>query len=171
MKQLFLLRHGDAVAFAASDAQRSLSQRGHLEVASTFKQVATHLKGLNEVWVSPYMRAQQTWQLVNQEIGNTLESPELKVFTQPAIEPSGNVAEVLTLLEQAFNNPSMRKLLLVTHQPFVGELLECLCGVDAGRYFMGTANMAAINVSITDEGDAILAAGLCDLQWLKQPNI
>ena len=171
MKQLFLMRHGDAELFAVSDAQRALSSRGHLEISSIFNQVATHLKGLNEVWVSPYIRAQQTWQQVEQAITDTLEFPALKVLTQPAIEPSGNVVEVLALLGQALNNPNIHKLLLVTHQPFVGELLERLCGLDAGRYYMGTANMAAINVPVTGDNDAALVAGLCDLQWLKQPNI
>ena len=153
--ELYLLRHGHANAYAQSDALRELSDRGREEVRSTITASKEALASLEAVWVSPYLRAQQTWQ----EAKMLLPGAPL-VITEPAITPDGQVANVIKRLEQS----GITRLLLVTHQPFVGGLLETLCGCESGRYSMGTANIAAISLPV-------VASGLGELQWLHQPNV
>lgn len=154
--ELFLLRHGHANAYAQSDAQRELSDRGREEVRSTIIAAQAALALLDAVWVSPYLRAQQTWH----EASALLQDGNPVVTTDPTIAPDGQAASVITQLERS----GASRLLLVTHQPFVGDLLETLCGCESGRYFMGTANLACISLPL-------VASGLGELQWLKQPNL
>ena len=172
MKQLFLLRHGNAVAFAPTDAQRSLSDRGFAEVGSTLEQAAPQLMDIDEVWVSPYLRAQQTWQQASLALKSHPDClVSNAVVTHKGITPDGSIRDVLNQLEHFYKTSKMHKLLLVTHQPFVGELLESLCGFDSGRHFLGTAHLAAINIPVTENGSAVLATGLGELKWIKQPLI
>lgn len=172
MKRLFLLRHGQAEMHASSDSQRNLTDRGRLEVNSTIEQAAMSLPHIDEVWVSPYLRAQQTWSqardVLARERSNGLP---LRVVNQPDITPAGSVRVIMGLLEEAFNKSSLNSIVLVTHQPFVGELLEQLCDLEAGRYFLGTAHMAAIDIPVIDSHLAIVAPGMGTLQWLKHPLI
>ena len=153
--ELYLLRHGDANAYAQSDALRELSDRGREEVRSTITASKDALSSLEAVWVSPYLRAQQTWQ----EAKVLLPCAPM-VTTEPAITPDGQVSRVINKLEQS----GIARLLLVTHQPFVGNLLEQLCCFEPGRYFMGTANIAAVSLPL-------VAPGLGELQGLQQPSV
>lgn len=153
---IYLLRHGHAVATAPSDELRPLSEQGQLEVQKVIQAESAQLADLNAVWVSPYLRAQQTWMITHNSIG----TPE-QVTTQPAITPFGDIDTVLSMIE-AFQG---ERILLVTHQNFVGSLLNVLCGFEPGRYFMGTANLACVNA----EKGMPLSSGLAELQWLRQP--
>ncbi|WP_054113364.1 phosphohistidine phosphatase SixA [Marinagarivorans algicola] len=171
MKRLFLLRHGQAQAYASTDAQRNLTDHGRLEINSTIEQVLETLPLLDEVWVSPYCRAQQTWEQASSVMtGQSLKVPSV-VVSQPAITPAGDIGAIMALLEISFNQVGLNNILLVTHQPFVGELLEHVCGLEAGRYFLGTAHMAAIDIPVTEQHVAMVAAGMGSLRWLKQPLI
>ena len=60
--KLWLLRHGQAQAEARSDAQRELTPYGREEVLQSLE----HLRGcsLDAIFVSPYIRAQQTAALI-----------------------------------------------------------------------------------------------------------
>lgn len=153
--ELYLLRHGDANAYAQSDALRELSVRGRQEVRNTVVASKEALASLDAVWVSPYLRAQQTW-----HEAKALLSCSPIVSTESAITPDGQIDVVIRKLEQS----DAKRLLLVTHQPFVGGLLESLCGCESGRYFMGTANIAAVSLPL-------IAPGLGELQWLHQSSV
>ena len=67
--RLWLLRHGEAEPQAASDAARELTAHGRKEV----QQAAAQLAGrpLTAIVASPYVRAQQTAELVRSELGLT----------------------------------------------------------------------------------------------------
>ncbi len=61
--KIFIMRHGEAEHFADSDAARQLTQRGRIEsetVARACKEQG--FAQFDKVLVSPYIRAQQTWQ-------------------------------------------------------------------------------------------------------------
>lgn len=66
--KLWLLRHGEAEAHARSDAQRELTPHGRKEV----KQSAGHLPGhgVSKIVASPYVRAQQTAQIVREVLAS-----------------------------------------------------------------------------------------------------
>ncbi|MHB8822509.1 MAG: SixA phosphatase family protein, partial [Pseudomonadaceae bacterium] len=65
--KLWLLRHGEAEPRARTDAERNLTEQGRLDVRA----IAAHLRNqpLQTILVSPYQRAQQTAEIVRQELG------------------------------------------------------------------------------------------------------
>ena len=67
---LWLLRHGEAEARARSDAERPLTERGRKEV----RRCAERLRGrpLQYILASPYLRAQQTAEIVREVLGLAL---------------------------------------------------------------------------------------------------
>lgn len=81
--KLWVLRHGEAESHASSDAQRNLTEHGRQEVLHS----AAHLIGqpISAIIASPYVRAQQTAQLVREALGF---APEIR--TVPWLTPDGN---------------------------------------------------------------------------------
>lgn len=150
---LWLLRHGQAEVHAASDAQRELAERGRQEVM----QSAAHLIGqpLAAIIASPYVRAQQTAQLVRQQLGF-----EQAIITAPWLTPSGDAREAIRQLD-AYEG---QDLLLVSHQPLVGELGGLLVhGHRQQPLPMHTASLAQL------QGE-LIAAGSLQLLALLHPH-
>ncbi|MGR5365427.1 phosphohistidine phosphatase SixA [Photobacterium damselae] len=117
--RIYIMRHGEAENFAPSDAERPLTQRGR----SQSVQVATQLhERLNQqpidwVWVSPYLRAQQTWQT----LADVLSEPK-QISTVADITPYGEAEEVAAYLKAAIDVERPESVLLVSHLPLVGYL-------------------------------------------------
>ena len=65
--KVWILRHGEAEGHAPTDAERNLTEHGRAEVLRS----AAHLIGqpLGAIIASPYVRAQQTAQLVRDVLG------------------------------------------------------------------------------------------------------
>ncbi|AIG05546.1 putative phosphohistidine phosphatase [Pseudomonas fluorescens] len=148
--KLWVLRHGEAESHAPSDAQRNLTERGREEVLHS----AAHLIGqpISAIIASPYVRAQQTAQLVSEALGFV---PEVR--TVPWLTPDGNPLHVLEKLDTDDN------VLLVSHQPLVGNLISFLQhGHQRQPQPMHTASLAEL------EGDFPLA-GLMSLNSIKNP--
>lgn len=143
-----LFRHGHAESYANTDAERPLSETGCDQARSAAEQLAERIPQFDHIWVSPYKRAQQTWQQASPFISGA-------VSEQPLITPSGDVDTVIYSLSQL---PSDAKVLLVTHQMFVGDLLDALGGFERGKYLMGTANIAVLNTDIAARGLAHMDA-------------
>lgn len=152
--RLWLLRHGQAVPRAASDAARELTEHGRQEV----RQSAAYLleRPLTTILASPYVRAQQSAALVRETLGFAGV-----VTTVPWLTPDSDLQDVLRQLEGYEDGG---ELLLVTHQPLVGALGGLL--VDGHRQAplpMHTASLAEL------EG-GLLAAGLMNLLSLNHPD-
>lgn len=148
--KLWVLRHGEAESHAPSDAQRNLTERGREEVLHS----AAHLIGqpISAIIASPYARAQQTAQLVREALGFV---PEIR--TVPWLTPDGNPLQVLEKLD------TDDSVLLVSHQPLVGNLISFLQhGHQRQPQPMHTASLAEL------EGDFPLA-GLMSLNSVKNP--
>ena len=148
--KLWVLRHGEAESHAPSDAQRNLTERGREEVLHS----AAHLIGqpISAIIASPYVRAQQTAQLVREALGFV---PEIRTVSW--LTPDGNPLQVLEKLDTDDN------VLLVSHQPFVGNLISFLQhGHQRQPQPMHTASLAEL------EGDFPLA-GLMSLNNVKNP--
>ncbi|MBJ2241072.1 MULTISPECIES: phosphohistidine phosphatase SixA [Pseudomonas] len=148
--KLWVLRHGEAESHAPSDAQRNLTERGREEVLHS----AAHLIGLpiSAIIASPYVRAQQTAQLVREALGFV---PEIRTVSW--LTPDGNPLQVLEKLDTDDN------VLLVSHQPLVGNLISFLQhGHQRQPQPMHTASLAEL------EGDFPLA-GLMSLNNVKNP--
>lgn len=151
--KLWLLRHGEAEARARTDAERNLTAAGRLEVQTS----AAHLQGqpLDVILVSPYVRAQQTAEIVRQALGFTG-----RVETVPWLTPESDANDAMLYLDRR----SEPNILLVTHQPFVGVLGGWLVhGHRDTPLPMATASLAEL------EGE-YLAAGLLQLVGLHHPG-
>jgi len=109
--RLWLLRHGEAEPRARTDAERNLTEGGRRDV----RRSATFLRGkpLQVVLVSPYQRAQQTADEVCKALGFSGRRETVDWAT-----PESDLEEALRALDLRGESD----LLLVTHQPFVGNL-------------------------------------------------
>ncbi|PTU73612.1 phosphohistidine phosphatase SixA [Pseudomonas mangrovi] len=108
--KLWLLRHGQAEALAASDSQRALTESGRDEVRRSAMQLLNDPPQV--VLVSPYLRAQQTAALVLDVIGSVAQR------TVPWLTPDSDPRQVLNELDRY----AQSGILLVAHQPLLGDL-------------------------------------------------
>ncbi|MCF4996678.1 phosphohistidine phosphatase SixA [Pseudomonas syringae] len=149
--KIWVLRHGEAVPHGSKpDPERELTAQGCNEVLST----ATELVGqpLTAIYSSPYLRAQQTAQLVREALGF---EPEIRTvdWLTPEVDPD-KVAEQLVAVSD---------VLLVSHNPLVGNLLSYLQhGLGFPPVRVSTAGLAEV------EGDE-LVVGAMRLNSLKHP--
>ncbi|MDH1262818.1 MULTISPECIES: phosphohistidine phosphatase SixA [unclassified Pseudomonas] len=151
--RLWLLRHGQAEPRARSDAERALTAHGRDEV----RQAAVQLQGrpLSGILASPYVRAQQTAELVREVVGFSGA-----IQTVPWLTPESDLREALVELDACAEG----EWLLVTHQPLVGALGGLLIhGHRQQPLPMHTASLAEL------EGE-VLAAGTLELLALVHPG-
>lgn len=110
--KMWILRHGEAQNRARTDAERELTAKGREEVLTS----AAHLMGRPLRWIiaSPYVRAQQTAELVRQALGFADS-----IVTVPWLTPDTDPRKVLQNLDLYASDD----VLLVSHQPLVGSLI------------------------------------------------
>jgi len=111
--KVWILRHGEAEPHARRDAERELTAHGREQVL----QSAAHLIGqpLDRILVSPYIRARQTAALVRDALGFTGT-----FISAPWLTPESEPKYALSQL------PDHGNVLLVSHQPFVGDFISLL---------------------------------------------
>ena len=154
---ILIMRHGEAQAFAESDSQRQLTPNGQSQAIRAGQCLNPLLLSFNEVWVSPYIRAQQTANAVLEAAG-LMAIPRRTVAS---ITPDNSVYEVANLLEKS----NVGNLLLVSHQPLVSTLVGLLvhANTNAGPP-MAPASMVLL------ETDCLMS-GNCNIRWLRHaPN-
>ncbi len=151
--RLWLLRHGEAVAQARSDAERELTARGRQQV----DQAAAHLRRrpLAAIIASPYVRAQQSAGRVCQTLGLAA-----RIQTCDWLTPECDPREVLRQLDAVSGD----ELLLVGHQPLLGAL--------AGLLIHGHLQqpLALHTASLVELEGELLAAGTLELRALFHPQ-
>ena len=150
--RLWVLRHGQAEPQAAADAQRRLTEEGRREV----RLMAQRLVGepLDIILASPYVRAQQTAELVREHL-----QMRRAIVTVDWATPDDDPLAALDHLAER----SEARVLLVSHQPLVGQLLSlAVDGHRQGHYPMPTAGLACLDMDLP-------AAGAAALQVLTSP--
>jgi len=148
--QVFVMRHGEAEPKAKTDASRRLTPQGMQDVQQMIHQCHDELACVDQIWASPFIRAQQTAELVSTLLDTT-------VLTRPWLTPEGNPTRVMDELQAVSHDT----ILLVSHQPLVGTFIDSLAGLEIGRYRMGTSALACIDVSV-------YARACGELRWLHQ---
>ena len=139
---------------AASDEHRALTDAGCKEVLAMAAQLAG--EPLQAILASPYRRAQETANLVQQQL-QTLRG----VSTAAWLTPDDDPRQALSFLTER----SESTLLLVSHQPLVSQLISLLVeGNTSGHYTMPTAGLACIDLDLP-------AAGLGELRLLTSPAL
>ncbi len=152
--KLYIMRHGEASWDAPSDQQRPLTETGQWLSG----QVARHLLAdkPQQLIVSPYLRAQQTRLAVLDVIG------QVPCDTCALITPEGHTAAVIDWLYQYLaDRPALTSLMLISHNPFVSDLISVL--VD-GHKRRGDSALPVMSTStlVTLQCD-VVAAGCCQL--------
>ncbi|MDF7681481.1 phosphohistidine phosphatase SixA [Enterobacteriaceae bacterium ESL0689] len=142
--QVFIMRHGDAVLHAASDAARPLTSLG----CEQSRQMAAWLQAqdvvIERVLVSPYLRAQQTMDNVSKGI----ELPD-DIAIMPELVPGGNARRVGDELQELAYE-GVASVLVISHLPLVGDLVAELCPHEFSPRF--TPSTIAC-VTIDDQGN------------------
>ncbi|MCO1335547.1 phosphohistidine phosphatase SixA [Microbulbifer sp. OS29] len=146
--QLFILRHGKAEPMLVNDAERALTERGRRQVAQVCNRRAQELSAVRAIWASPFVRTQETAAIVSAQLG-------LSVTSEPLLIGDTNPQQLLDQIQAQDTFP----MLLVSHQPLVGSLLNGLCGSD-NRYPMATSSLACVSAEVW-------ANGCAELEWLQ----
>lgn len=141
--RIFIMRHGEAEMLANSDRERHLTPRGQQQATAQgnwLKQTAL----FDKVIVSPYVRAQETFQAIDAVYEHQLTN---KMETWSGITPNGNpvvVMDYLTLLAKQ----NVQSVLLISHLPLVGEIVSALCGRNSVNFYPATLVEVDWNASI-----------------------
>jgi len=148
--QLFVLRHGHAEPHGKSDETRKLTEDGREAVRAVCRERASELAQVKTVWASPFVRTRQTAKIV-------AEAFDLDVEVQECLTGDTPVQSLMDTL--AATEESVFPLLLVSHQPLVGSLVNGLCGSD-DEHPMGTSSLACLEADVW-------ARDCAELQWLQ----
>lgn len=145
--RLFILRHGDAVP-GAIDSQRELSDWGYEQVRRIAEQHIDDAAIIEQVVSSPFKRAAQTADIFTRitRINN------IAIDWLDDLTPQGS----LRALEGFLHQTQAENILLVSHLPLVGLLIDYLTGETGSQ--MGTANLASLSMDYP-------AQGLATLNW------
>jgi len=148
---LWVLRHGEAVPYGSCpDSERALTEHGRKEALSSAAQLIG--QPLTAIYASPYLRAQQTAQIVREALGF---EPEIR--TVDWLKPESDPDKVTDQLVSVSN------VLLVSHNPLVGNLLSYLQhGAGHPPEKVGTAGLAELE-------SPELLIGSMTLNSLKHP--
>lgn len=118
--KLYIMRHGEAhyPKGSYSDRDRRLTPEGEREVLTTTRWLTELNSEVDCVFVSPYLRAQQT---------ATVLLSELKAKHREdcdAITPDGHAAAVISWLAAEVDTHNYESVVLVSHMPLVCYLVH-----------------------------------------------
>jgi phosphohistidine phosphatase len=122
--EIFVTRHADAI-ISTNDPERKLSEYGILQAKMNnnyLKNMCPNFQKFDKVFVSPYLRAQMTCDLMLEDIKvNERETDSL-------LTPNGNYLNFIAYLENVLSQSDFKTILIVSHLPFVDYLVEDLTG-------------------------------------------
>lgn len=139
---LYIVRHGEAEANNAEDQLRVLSEHGRWEAKRTAMWLKTQLGQFQQVYASPFMRAQQTKDIIIERGPDTFD---IEVMAE--LIPEGNAKQamdfILANIDQ--NVEGDINILCVSHMPVVSYLIGEFTGYTP---IMATAGVAKIKIDI-----------------------
>ena len=149
---IYLLRHGDA-PYDSSCGERSLSAQGETDTRQVVQQHIDVLSQLQLMLCSPTLRARQTLKVLT----DTLNYQEALLF-EDALRSEGHINAV----EYCVETLDVERVLLLSHQPLIGQILEYLTDKPGIGWSMDTSSLACLN-TIT------FGRGCAEMQWLTHP--
>jgi phosphohistidine phosphatase len=115
--KLFIGRHGQASFDAKSDRVRPLTAAGITDTVKLRDDHLSELKQAQVIWASELTRANETANIYADKLELEIET---KNFLSPDCEADGVLKKLQSLDSDAC-------VLIVSHQPLVGELVSLLC--------------------------------------------
>lgn len=140
--KLFIMRHGQAEFSAPSDKLRNLTPLGIEESTIMAKWMLTQQKDFSITFVSPYNRAQQTYEYVTKQIGMSEHHYCLEDLSP---ESSPKLCGDALLAYCAHHN--VNSALVVSHLPLVDLLVTDLCRGDMVPSF-STSSIACVDIDL-----------------------
>jgi len=119
--QILIMRHGHAEPFGQSDAMRELSRQGQIEAEKMAEFLRSQEHIFDVIYQSPYVRAQQTADIVAKTLGQ-----ESKLQTLDLITPLGDAKDVHDYIDGILAERALDNILFVCHMPIVSYLVETL---------------------------------------------
>lgn len=151
--RIYLLRHGDA-PFDQQRGERSLSPLGVSQTKQVVQTAAEELATVEKVVCSPILRAQQTLSVFMEASGYS-----------GAVINSHHLRSEGTLLgvEAYVDRLQVPSVLLLSHQPLIGNIVEYLTDGAVSGWAMTTSALARLEAPAFGRGCA-------QLEWLRQPD-
>lgn len=132
--KIYVMRHGEAQMIASSDKARELTEQGNKQATAQGIWLKSFVLSFDKVLVSPYMRAKQTFEQINQVFDNNLDH---KSEVWDAITPYGN-AELVSDYLATLEDEGIQNILIISHLPLVGEIVAEFCGKNAVSFYPAT---------------------------------
>ena len=123
---IIVWRHADAVPLLNAedclidDNSRPLSDKGQQQAIKMARWLKRHLPKEFDLQSSPALRAFQTAQVL-----------QCKVAINPALKPRASLQQILSAIAMI---PPQSHLLLVGHQPWMGQLVAYLLGINEAEF-------------------------------------
>ena len=150
---IYLLRHGDA-PYHSSSNERALSFRGEEEVRDVVGQHRENLSSLDLIVCSPVLRARQTLKVMTE----TLDSAGFGYSGELVFEDVLRSESSVTAVEEYVDSLNVEKMLLLSHQPLIGQLLDYLTDEVGLGYSMTTGTLACLDIITFGRGCGELQA-------------
>lgn len=139
---LYIVRHGEAEPMVAPDELRKLTEHGCWEAKRTALWLKTQVSKFDQVYASPYVRAQQTKDIILEKGPDALELETLSTLT-----PEGDAKSVMDfiLAKIELGEREEHNVLCVSHMPLVSYLIGEFTGYTP---IMATAGVAKIKLDL-----------------------
>ena len=140
--KLYIMRHGQANVVAQSDKERTLCETGRFQSMQMAKWLALSVEQFSITFCSPYVRAEQTYEIVSKEFKPPAQSLVLPELT-PDADPVLAADSILAYAAQV----KAESALVVSHLPLVGLLVSELCPGEVASDF-ATASIACLDIDL-----------------------
>ena len=160
---LYIVRHGEAEPMREHDEMRQLTEHGRWEAKRTALWLNTQVNQLDQVYVSPYIRAQQTKDIILDMVQSKRPCQVLDEL-RPEGDAKSCMDYILALVEsmERHTDSGDLNILCVSHMPLVSYLIGELTGYTP---IMATAGVAKIRVDL-DQWRGLLDTLLAPEQML-----
>lgn len=153
--ELFFLRHGlagDRSEWQGDDAKRPLTDEGKEKMKRTAATLAALDLGLDVIITSPFVRAQQTAEIVARKLNCSLVEDK-------RLAPGFNADQLYKLL---LDHPDANTVMLVGHEPDFSETISALIG--GGRVVCKKGGLALVELPNAHSRQG-------ELVWLVPPKV
>lgn len=137
--QIYIMRHGQADNKGNEDSLRELTVKGKFEVSVMAKWIEENTTLLDEIVVSPFVRAQQTAQILSDNLSSNTPHNTLNFIT-----PSGSAQNMHDYIDGVSVANKVKSLVIVSHMPVVSFLVAELT-FDNNSPIFQTAGIAHID--------------------------